>query len=213
MLNGIDPLLVITLKKKIADDLLAAPVETGFLDALADAIGIPIPIYLSERGVNRRIAGTNQTISRLTANSGIIVDSESRSIDVQTIVEATTDKDTLTGDNAAPKVTQTAIDTLLTINLVASRDSIMLTALIALMELIIKRLASREYSIHYINKSTVIFGGLLHRFATSINPNEDKVQIEIVLSTAAKDAPTPKIGSSPVAPASTSASLSTPPGA
>lgn len=210
MLNGVDPLLVITLKKNPPVDLVGPPAETSFLSGLANAVGIPIPIYLSERGVNRRLAGSDPTVARITANSGIIVESESRSIDVQTKVESTTDRDATTGDVKAPEVTQRPIDTLLTINMVASRDSVLLTALVAIMELLVKKLESREYSIHYINKSTVVFGALLHRFSHTINPNEDKVQIELVLSTASKDSPTPKTTTPPV-PKESTVSLATPP--
>lgn len=211
VLNGVDPLLVIILKKKPPEDLMGPPAPTGFISSLLNAVGVPIPIYLSERGFNRRLAANDPLLARVTANSGIIVDSESRSIDVNTKVESTTERDELTGETKPPEVTQTAVDTLLTVNLVASRDSVILTALVAIMELIVSKLVSREYSIHYINKSTVIFGGLLHRFATSINPNEDKMQIELVLSTAAKESPTPKPGKVPVENLP-STSLSTPPG-
>lgn len=171
MLNGFDPLLVITLKNKGLMDFFA---EDSILDSIAEAVGVPIPIYLSEK---------------LT---GIYVDTENRSIDVETRVEPTTEKDTITQEVEAPKVTQTAVDTQLTINLLASKNSILLTALIALMEQLVKRLVSGEYSIHYINGPTVIFGGLLHRFATSVNGNEDLVRVELTLSTAAKENPTPK---------------------
>jgi hypothetical protein len=121
-------------------------------------------------------------------NSGIIVESESRSIDIQTKVEAVTDKDPLkAGQTADPEVTQRPIDTQLSINLIASRDSILITALLALMDMLISRLESQEYSIHYINRSTVIFGARLSRFATSMNPNEDKIQIDLTLSVATKE--------------------------
>lgn len=171
MLNGIDPLLIITFKNKGILDFFGA---NSLIGAIVSEIGVPIPIYLSER---------------LT---GIFVDAESRAIDVETKVEPTTAKDPLTLEVDPPQVTQTAVDTQMTVNLFASRDSILLTALIALMEQLVKRLVSGEYAIHYLNGPSVIFGGLLHRFATTINRNDDLVRIELTLSTAAKESPTPK---------------------
>lgn len=185
MLNGIDPLLVIVLKSRPPEDILGPPIAAsntiaGF-DARFGALTIPIPIYLSER---------------LT---GIYVDSETRSIDVVTKVEPITDQDELTRQTKPPIVTQTAIDTQVTVSLIARSDSILLTALIALMEVTISRLASREYAIHYLNGPTALFGGLLHRFSTSVSPNEDLIRIEMTLSTAAKESPTPKTTVVPVA--------------
>lgn len=210
MLNGIDPLIIIVLKVAPPDDLLGIPLPEG-VSSLIGAIGLPIPIYLAERpraALGNAMPGGAG--GKLLSQSAIIVESETRSIDLETTVEATTAKDPLTGLTANPKVTQRALDTQVTVNLVASRDSILITALIAMMEFLLSRLQSKEYSIHYINKSTVIFGGLLNRFATSTNPNEDKIQVELVLSTAKKELPTaipPKI---PIA-ATSSVSLSTPP--
>ncbi len=171
MLNGIDPLLIITFKNKGVVDFLGAD---SLLGSVVDAIGVPIPIYLSER---------------LT---GIYVDSETRGIDVETKVDPITTKDPLTLEVEAPQVTQTSSDSQVTVNLIANQDSIILTALLALMDQIVARLVTAEYSISYINGPTAIFGALLHRFSTSVSRNDSLVRIELSLSTAAKDSPTPK---------------------
>ncbi len=190
MLNGVDPLIIIVLKVAPPTDLLGIPLPDAITN-LVGLVGIPIPIYLAERpraALGKAMPGGAG--GKLLSQSAIIVESESRSIDIETSVEAQTALDPLTGLTASPKVTQRAVDTQVTVNLVASRDSILITALVAMMEFLVSRLVSREYSIHYINKSTVIFGGLLNRFSTSINPNEDKIQIEMVISTAKKELPT-----------------------
>lgn len=171
MLNGFDPLLIIVFKNKGIIDFFGA---NSLLGTIVDVIGLPIPIYLSEK---------------LT---GIYVESETRSIDTETKVEPVTTKDPITLEVEPPLVSQTAVDTQVTVSLLASRDSVILTALIALMEELIKRLVSQEYSIHYLNGPTVIFGGLLHRFSTSVSRNDDLVRIEMTLSTAVKEKPTPK---------------------
>lgn len=175
MLAGLDPLLVITLKNKgILDFFGPSSLTPGLGDVVLDAIGLPIPIYLSER---------------LT---GIFVDSETRSIDVTTRIDPITTKNPLTLDVETPVVSQTSRDSQLTVNLLCRKGSILLTAILALMDIIVDRLVSGEYSISYMNGSTVIFGALLHRFGTSVSFDNDLIKMELVLSTAAKEDPTPK---------------------
>jgi hypothetical protein len=171
MLNGVDPLLVIVLKNKGVIDFFGAD---SLLGSAVSAIGLPIPIYLSER---------------LT---GVYVDSETRGIDVTTKIEPVTTKDAITQEVEPPQVSQTSTDSQVSINMVARNDCILLTAILALMDLIVDRLVSGEYAIHYINGPTVIFGALLHRFGTSVSKNDNLVRMELVLSTAAKESPTPK---------------------
>lgn len=177
MLNGIDPLLVIVIKKKPPQDIMGPALPVSLLDA----IGLPIPIYLSEK---------------LT---GVYVDSETRGIDVTTKNESLSSKNPLNGENEPPQVSQQCSDSQVSINMLARSDSILLTAILALMDLIIDRLVSAEYSIHYINGPTVIFGGKLHRFGTSVSKNDNLVRMELVLSTVVKDSPTPKASITSVA--------------
>lgn len=177
MLNGVDPLLIFHFYNKGALDFLS---DIPFAKTITNLVGVPIPIYLSER---------------LT---GIYVDTETRGIDVTTKVDPTTEKDPLTLEVETPTVTQTAIDSTVQISMFATRDSILLTALIAMAEMILSRLITQEYGISYINGSTVIFNGLLHRFQTTINRNDDLVRIDFTLSNAKKDSPTPKVGPVPV---------------
>lgn len=189
MLNGLDPLLVIVLKQKGILDFFG---PQSAIASLVPDVGVPIPIYLSER---------------LT---GIYVENESRSIDLITTVEPTTNMDARSVGEREVKVTQTAADSHVTVNLLASRDSILLTALIALMDLLLKRAVSAEYELHYLSGPTAIFGALLHRFATSVSRNDDLVRIEMTLSTAAKKTPVPKPPVDPVAKNATT-SLKSPP--
>lgn len=186
MLNGIDPLLIIVLKVKPPVDVFA-PAQVGILADLLDVVGVPIPIYLSERplGVLGSVA-PGGAAGRALAQSGIYVDNESRSIDVTTDVEGTTALDPLSPGDKKVEVSQTYVDSQLTISMVASRDSILLTAMTVLMEMIVKRLVSKEYEIHYLNGPTALFGGLLHRFATSVSRNDDLIRVELTLSTAKK---------------------------
>lgn len=177
MLNGVDPLIIFHFYNKGAIDFLA---DIPFADTITNLIGVPIPIYLSER---------------LT---GIYVDTETRGIEVSTKVDAITDKDPLTLEVKPPEVSQTALDSTVSVSMFANRDSIMLTAIITMAEMILSRLVTQEYGISYINGSTVIFNGLLHRFQTTISRNEDLVRIDFTISNAKKDSPTPKVGPVPI---------------
>lgn len=177
MLNGVDPIIIFHFYNKGAIDFLA---DIPFASAVTELVGVPIPIYLSEK---------------LT---GIYVDTETRGIDVVTKVDPTTEKDPLTLQVLPPQVSQTALDASVSVSMFASRDSIMLTAIIAMAEMILARLVTQEYGISYINGSTVIFNGFLHRFQTNINRNDDLVRIDLTLSNAKKDTPTPKVGPVPV---------------
>ncbi len=177
MLNGIDPIIIFHFYNKGIMDFFA---DIPFASSVTSMIGVPIPIYLSER---------------LT---GIYVDTETRGIDVSTKVDPVTEKDPLTLEVLPPEVTQTALDATVTVSMFANRDSIMLTAIIAMSEMILSRLVTQEYGISYVNGSTVIFNGFLHRFQTTINRNDDLVRIDMTLSNAKKESPTPKVGPIPI---------------
>lgn len=180
MLNGADPLIIIHLKKNFTNDLTADEINSSVLNSLVAAVGIPIPIYLSE------------------TLTGVYVDTETRSIDVATRVDPTTQRDDLTLEALPPVVSQTAVDSSVTINLLCLRDSVMLTALIAMAELILSKLVTQEYGISYLNGPTVIFDGLLQRFQTNVNRNDNLVRIDFVLSNAKKETPTPKPTVTPI---------------
>lgn len=170
-LTGLDPLLIIVLKNKGPQDPLG---PSSLLDSFLDAVGIPIPIYLSEK---------------LT---GIYIDTESKGIDVTTRVDSVVDRG-LDGQAEDPKVSQQALDSQLSINMHAKKGSIMLTALLALMDMILSRLVSGEYEIHYLNGPTCIFGAKLHRFGHNSASGSELISMELVLSTASKTKnPTPK---------------------
>jgi hypothetical protein len=177
MLNGIDPIIIFHFYNKGAIDVLS---DLPFGAAIADAVGLPIPIYLSE------------------SLTGIFVDSESRGIDVETKVDPITEKDPLTLEVLPPVVNQTAVDATTTISLVASRESVILSVLIALCEMVVSRLVTQEYGITYLNGPTAIFNGLLHRFQTNVNRNDTLVRIEFTLSNAKKEQPTPKLSPPPI---------------
>lgn len=182
MINGLDPILIFHIYNKPKQSFIGPLNE--FDTAIADIqglVGIPIPIPLNER---------------LT---GVIVDNESRSITAVTNVTPTTDKDPLSQETAEPEVTQTAVDSEVTVNLLASRDSVVLTAILAMADVIMSKLVTAEYGITYLNGSTVIFNGLLNRFSTNVNRNDTLVRIDFTLSNAKKSSPIPAAGPAPIA--------------
>ncbi len=194
MLNGDTPLLVIFLKNKLVIDIFTADGPPDPAKALT--IPLPIPIYLSERGFNNVAVGGNQV--SIGALSGVYIDSETHGIDVITKVDPMTGLSP-TGEREDPQVSQTSVDSQVTVNMIVHKDSVFLNVILAVMDLIITRLVSAEYSIAYLNGPTVLFGGLLHRFATSVSPNDNLVRMELTLSTAGKETPTAKAAITSVA--------------
>lgn len=166
MLNGVAPILIFHFYNKDVAGLLSG---IPFGAEIGDAVGIPVPIYLDER------------------ITGIYVDSESRGVDLVTEVEPVLDKDPTTGEVQKPQVKQTALDSQITVYMFARRDSIMLTAFLALSDMVLSRVVSQEYGITYLNKSTTIFNGLLQRFSTSNGADDDLIRIEMTFSNAKQE--------------------------
>lgn len=173
MLNGIAPIMIFHFYPK--PDAGIAGSDFSLLQEITDLVGIPIPIYFGDEGKG---LGVNAT--------GLIIDSESQTIDIETDVDGTTAKD-LTGDTSTPNVNQRVVDSLVTLNLVGSKNSTLLTAILALSEMILKRVVSKEYGITYLNGSTVIFNGLLHSFRKTPGSNDDLLRIEMTISNAKQE--------------------------
>lgn len=165
ILNKVDPLIVF--KFAIDDPSFydaysqanGIPVVGGALaNIIALAGGIPIPIYLNEK------------------LSGIIVDSISAGFDIDTAVE---------GVNKATNldISQRVIDSTITVNMTCnSKDSLVLQAILAFMDIIIRKAVSRAYTISFISGSTIILDGLLKNFTTNMNNDSELVNISMTIS-------------------------------
>jgi len=158
MLNGISPIII------FSTSLIPKPPLLNALSGLpvvgeAFSAGIPIPIYLDEQ------------------RTGIVVESETSSIDIDTNFEGKSD----TSDSALV-VSQSPIDSIVTVNMLANKNSLLLTVLLTLAETAFKKAVSKEYSITYLNGTTVIFGALLRTFATSVSADDDLIRITFQLS-------------------------------
>lgn len=121
----------------------------------------PIPIYLSETLFN------------------IIIDGESKSVDIET------DTETLT-NGLAPDVNQKGIQSSVEINIEGKKDSVALTLLSALIDVAFDKASSKEYAISYLHGATTVFRAVLHSYSVETVPGTDKLSVKISLSRGAK---------------------------
>lgn len=157
MLNGIAPIIIFDFLQVPKLDLAATFSKIPVLKNLP-SIPLPsIPIYLDEQ---------------LT---GLYVDSTSKNIDINTDM----DKD---ATDPNPVIIQKGINSLVTINLKASQNSIGMILLSIFCDKIFSSLLDGKYTITYLNKSVTLFGGLLHGFSTIQNSENDLYNISLQLA-------------------------------
>jgi hypothetical protein len=165
MLNGIDPIIIFQFKKafpSVSDALAKIPLVSQ-IPTVVEAP--PIPIYLSED---------------LT---GLFIDSESKSIDSDTTTETKT-------DGSAPDINQKGINSVVKIEIVANKNSLGLTLLTALSDLLYEKLTSKEYSVTYLNGAVTVFNGLIHSFSIQQSANNELYNISIEISRGQYKSPT-----------------------
>ena len=157
MLNGLDPILIFSFYKN------ASEVQASSGVSIADASFVqklslpPIPIYLSEK---------------LT---GIYIESEEKNIDIDTNVDS--------GLNAELAIfTQKPINSSVKITMNATKDSVGLSILSAMADLLLPKITAKNYDVTYLNGASTVFGGLIHSFAISQEANSTlmKVVLEII---------------------------------
>lgn len=161
MLNGVDPIILFQFKKLLPETIAALPGATAApIPVVAkepSSFPLPfIPIYLSEK---------------LT---GIFIDAESKSIDIDTTVETTT-------DGSTPVTNQRGIANTVKIEMQASANSIGVSLFAALADLIFPKVTSKEYTITYLHGAITVFDGLLHSFSITQNANDDRYNITLEL--------------------------------
>ncbi len=162
MLNGIDPIIIFSFFKLKPE----TTVDTSkFIDfgAEADKFSLPpIPIYLSEK---------------LT---GIYIDTEEKNIDIETTSETPRDSSKETF------FSQKGIGSTIAVNMIASSDSVGLTLLLAMTDLIFSKVTSKEYSVTYLHGAVTLFNGLLHAFSITQDSNTTLYHIKLELSKGTK---------------------------
>lgn len=158
MLNGLYPILIFQFYKKTA-----APVEVTIpvVGKVELVPFVPIPIYLDEK------------------ITGIAIDSEDSNLDIETSMDSF-------DSGSGLDVTQKPLNSGLTVNMSGVADSIGLTLMIAMRQLILEKLTSMEYSVTYLHKGMTIFGGLVHGFNINQSPGTNLFTITLTLSSGRK---------------------------
>lgn len=159
MLNGKYPILIFHLYAydKIANSILGLinqPAQTF----ATSAIGVPIPFILSQE---------------LT---GIALDDETKSMEIDTTIDAPLDS------SVPPIAKQMPVVSNINVSLSCNRDSVFLTILSALGDLLFRRCTAGDYGITYMNGPIVIFDGLLSRFSTMRGANSTLMRVDFSLS-------------------------------
>lgn len=165
MLNGIDPVIIFQFSKlapTLGETVAKIPIVSGIPTLIAMP---PVPIYLS------------QTLT------GLHIDTEEKSVDIQTTTETTT-------DGSSPQVDQKGIGSVVAINLVARKDAVGLSLLSGLVDRIFDKVTSKEYAISYLHGPIIIFGGLLHSYAVTQEAGSELLNIKIEISKGETSTPT-----------------------
>lgn len=158
-LNGVSPLFIFTLLPEdpnAAKDALSG-LPPAVASTLTGIVGIPIPIYLEEN------------ITK------ILLDGDDRNLNFETM-----QAQDQTGKNA--KTFQRGIQNDVSINMRADNTSLILTAILALVEQCFALAVGRKYSISYFSGTTVIIGGLINGFNTSQDPNKTETHITMTIT-------------------------------
>lgn len=169
MLNGIDPIIIFQFAKKVEDEIEdtieneltelqeITPMPVVATDEQKEWLP-PIPIYLSEQV------------------TGLYIDSTNKNIDVDTSIETTR-------DGGGPVYSQKGVNSSVTINMIGISDSIGLTLILAMADLIFKKVTSRDYRVFFFYKGVTIFNGLLHGFSVNQSSDNNLFNITLELST------------------------------
>lgn len=162
MLNGIDPIIIFQFSQLTPDALktltLNPTLKIPIISSMTQKVDLPpIPIYLKE------------------SLTGLYIDSESKTIDIETSTDTV-------AAGLPLKRTQKGINSTVKIEMVGSSDSIGLTLVNALADLIIDKVTAQTYSISYFHGGIFVFNGLLHSYACTQQANNTLFNISMELS-------------------------------
>src|SRR5690606_879327 len=167
MLNGLYPILIFQFYTKIGVDIANA---TGIPLPKSDDKGVPltpIPFYLDENF------------------TGILITSESKAIDVETENESSE-------EGKEVKTFQKTLSNRVTIEMVASKSSLVVTAILAFFEQIYKKVTAKEYSISYLSGGITVFNEYIQEFAVHQSNNDDPYHIRLTLEKGNQETQTQK---------------------
>ena len=157
MLGGLSPVIIFQLKEVVQDE--------GFLDfdipVVSDVENFiesqPIPVYLDPD---------------LT---GIFIDTEDKNVDIETNF-------TTKNSGGEHEVDQRGINSSVSINMIANRDSIGLILLSSLIDKVFNKVTSNEYAVSYLNGATTIFRGKIDSCQVKQNASDNKLSIQLIIS-------------------------------
>ncbi len=153
MLNGLAPFFLFKFPSSLIPSI---PISGIPLIGDVDLGGvIPIPLYLDEN---------------LT---GICLTSQERSIDMDTQVDQSADGKTI--------VKQHGVSNIVTVNLLAEKEALLLSVLLAFSDKLFQKAVNGKYSISYFNGNTLIFDGKVHSFSAQDAENDTLVRITITI--------------------------------
>lgn len=161
MLGGSQPVVIFQFSKlasSVGDSIAKIPVISQ-IPTLVEMP--PVPIYLSEE---------------LT---GLFIDSEDKSVDIDTDVETLS-------NGSDPNVNQKGISSIVKIQLKGKKDSIGLSLLSAMIDLLFDKVTSKEYAITYLHGATTVFRGVLHSYTAQQSSDNDLLIISMELSKGSK---------------------------
>lgn len=167
MLGGIDPIIIFQfgfLAPSLSADIAKIPIVSDIPTIIQMP---PIPFYLSEQA------------------TGILIDSESKTVDINTDTETN-------AEGTTPDVNQKGLAAVVEVNIVSKKDSLQMIILSSLIDLIFDKLTSKEYAISYLHGATTIFGGALHSFSVDQNASSDLLLMKIGITRGTKQPAKPK---------------------
>lgn len=162
MLGGLDPVIIFQfgkLNSSLGGTIAKIPVISQIPTVIDQP---PIPVYLSERLFNIVIIGT------------------AKNVDIET------DTETLT-NGQPPDVNQKGIQSGVEVSIEGKKDSVALTLLSSLIDLVFDKVTSKEYAISFMYGATTVFRGVLHTYSAETVEGTDKLAIKIGLSRGTKN--------------------------
>lgn len=162
MLGGLDPVIIFQFAKlaSVAGPTVA---KIPVISKIPTVIEMPpIPVYLSEQLFNISIIGTG------------------KNVDIET------DTETLT-NGQPPDVNQKGIQSSVEVNIEGKANSVALTLLSSLIDVVYEKATSKEYAISFMYGATTIFRGVLHSYSAETIEGTDKLAIKFSLSKGSKN--------------------------
>lgn len=162
MIGGRDPVIIFHFAQNVPG-VLEKNSKIPVVSQTKNQIELPaVPIYLHR------------------SLTGLYVGAENKEVAIETVVETMT-------DGSEPKENQKGLTAGVTVNLLANKNSIGISVLMAMVDLAYDKLTSDEYRISYMHGATTIFRGKILDFTSNQTADTELLEISIQLSRGQKD--------------------------